>query len=293
MSTKFESQPFRDKLDLVRKQFDTLYQERMPILRDYEDFAHTTIDQLISTTVPQAQQIFRDAVGYNAETSAYLKQAQQFDTPERRQAESGKAMADVTSAAEQARSNSIAQLESFGIDPSQTRSAAMDQNLRVQTALEAVRAGKAARDTVEGQGREYTAQALGIKGEGIGREATAAATSADIMGHNAGAASGLVGIGQAVTGVGAGLIGQKQGIIESTATMKQAEQASKLAAKSGEAAGFAGIGQAVGTIGGAAIGGYLGSAGGPMGTMAGAQMGASIGGAAGSGMGGQASRNGF
>jgi hypothetical protein len=140
---------------------------------------------------------------------------------------------------------------------------------------------------VENKGREYTAQALGIKGEAVGREATAAATGANMLTNNAQQAAGQVNTGAAVTGVGSQLLGQKQGIIESTARMKEAEQASKMAAKGAKTAGIAGIGQAIGTVGGAALGGWLGSAGGPLGTMAGAQMGAATGGqAAGIGIGG-------
>jgi hypothetical protein len=292
MVKAYDSDPFRTRLNQLSQQFQKLYDERMPVLRDYEDFAKTQLDTLIGQTVPQAQQIFRDAADYTTETSSFLRQAQQYDTPERRQAEAGKAMADVTSAGEQARENSIAQLESFGIDPSQTRSASLDQNLRVQSALEAVRAGKAAQDTVENKGREYTAQALGIKGEAVGREATAAATGANILGNNVQAAGQQVNTGVAVTGVGNQLLGQKQGIIESTARMKEAEQASKMAAKGSKTAGIAAIGQTLGMAGGAALGAF----GGPMGMMMGAQLGGAFGGGlagGGGGMGAMGSMSGM
>ena len=274
MAKALETQPYRNRLDHIRDLFSQLYDERMPILRDFEDFSKTQLDTLIGETVPQAQQIFRDAAGYNVETSNFLRTAQQYDTGERRQQERGKAMADVTSAAEQARQNSIAQLESFGIDPSQTRSASLDQNLRVQSALEAVRAAKAAESQVEDKGREYTAQALGIKGEAIGREATAAATGANILSGNVQAAGQQIAQGGAIAGVGQNLLGSRQNTVESTLAMKQAEQVSKEAKSAADRAGIAAIGQTVGMVGGAA----LGSFGGPMGMMMGAQLGGALGG---------------
>jgi hypothetical protein len=287
MSPKFESQPYRDKLDVIRDQFRQLYDERMPVLGNYEDFAKTALDTLIGETAPMARDMYRTAANYTAETSDFLRSAQAFDTPERRQQERGKAMADVTSASEQARSNAISQLESFGIDPSQTRSASMDQNLRVQTALEAVRAGKAAESAVEGQGREYTAQALGLKGQATQQQAQAGATGANVLSNNFTQSANMVGTGINVAGAGENLLSGRMATVQNSAALKQAEQASKLAAKAGESAGWAGIGSAVGMAAGAA----LGASGGPMGMMAGAQIGGALGGSVAGG--GQGARAGF
>lgn len=277
MSTKFESQPYRDKLDVVRDQFKQLYDQRMPVLGNYEDFAKTALDTLIGETAPMARDMYRTAANYTAETSDFLKSAQEWDTPERRQAERGKAMADVTAASEAARNNAISQLEGFGIDPSQTRSASMDQNLRVQSALEAVRAAKTAETTVEGQGREFTAQALGLKGQATQQQAQAGATGANILSNDFTQSANMVGTGINVANAGSNLLSARSGVVQNTAALKQAEQASKAAAKAGESAGWAGIGSAVGMAAGAGLGF---AAGGPMGAMMGAQIGGSLGGTA-------------
>jgi hypothetical protein len=289
---EFHADEYVNQLKPIRDKFQKMYDERMPILSNYEDFAKTTLDQLIGETVPAARDTYRQAANYTAETSDFLKKSMEYDTPERRAAASGKAMTDVTSAAETARQNSISQLESFGIDPSQTRGAAMDQNIRVQAALEAVRAGRAASSDVETKGREYTAQALGLKGDALSKQGQASESQAHILGSNVGQAINVGNLGMQTTQAGQSLINSKQGAILSSADLKQAEKVSAQAAKAGKgASGWAGIGQ----FAGMAVGAGLGAAGGPMGMMAGAQIGGALGGAAGgaAGGGGGASSAGF
>jgi hypothetical protein len=285
MVKALDTQQFRDKIDPIRDAFKKLYDTRMPILANYEDFAKTQLDTLIGETVPMARESYRQAANYTAETSDFLKSAQEFDTPERRQEARGKAIADVTSASETARSNAIGQLESYGIDPSQTRSAAMDQSIRVQSALEAVRAAKTAEGDVEDKGRQYTAQALGLKGQATSQQNSAGATSANILNNNTSAANNFETTQANVMGTPQSLLTSRLGAIQDTASLKQAEQASKLASKQGESAGWAGIGQFVGMAGGAALGAYAG----PAGALAGTQLGGQLGGAAT----GQAARAGY
>ena len=282
---EFHAQEYIDQLKPIRDQFKKLYDERMPILNDYEDFAKTTLDTLIGETTPMARDIYRQAANYTAETSNFLRSAQEYDTPERRADARGKAMADVTSASETARTNAISQLESFGIDPSQTRSASMDQNLRVQSALEAVRAAKAAEGEVETKGREYTAQALGLQGDALGRLGQAGSTSAQMLGNDVTQAGNVTNLGINVGNAGQGMIDNRLKTVLSSADLKQAEKASAQAAKAGKgASGWAGIGQFVGTVGGAALAGYA-SGGNPMAMQAGAQAGGQLGGQAGGAVG--------
>jgi len=282
---EFHAQEYIDQLKPIRDQFKKLYDERMPILNDYEDFAKTTLDTLIGETTPMARDIYRQAANYTAETSNFLRSAQEYDTPERRADARGKAMADVTSASETARTNAISQLESFGIDPSQTRSASMDQNLRVQSALEAVRAAKAAEGEVETRGREYTAQALGLQGDALGRLGQAGSTSAQMLGNDVTQAGNVTNLGINVGNAGQGMIDNRLKTVLSSADLKQAEKASAQAAKAGKgASGWAGIGQFVGTVGGAALAGYA-SGGNPMAMQAGAQAGGQLGGQAGGAVG--------
>lgn len=85
-----------------------------------------------------------------------------YDTPERRQEERGRAIADVNAAFEAQRRNALQRLESYGVDPSQTRNAALDISLRTQQAAAAAGAASAANRATEQTGRALRAEALNI-----------------------------------------------------------------------------------------------------------------------------------
>jgi hypothetical protein len=72
-----------------------------------------------------------------------LQEAQDYATPARREMEAGAAMADVTNQFDLARQAAQDRLESFGIDPSQVRSGALDISSRVSEAAARAGAGNA------------------------------------------------------------------------------------------------------------------------------------------------------
>lgn len=85
-----------------------------------------------------------------------------YDTPERRQEERGRAIADVNAAFDAQRRNALQRLESYGVDPSQTRNAALDIGMRTQQAAAAAGAASAANRATEQTGRALRAEALNI-----------------------------------------------------------------------------------------------------------------------------------
>lgn len=87
---------------------------------------------------------------------------QNYDSPERMQAERGRAMADVNTQFDAARRNALQRLESYGVDPSQTRNAALDINTRTQQAAAQAGAASAATRATEQTGRALRAEALNI-----------------------------------------------------------------------------------------------------------------------------------
>lgn len=91
-----------------------------------------------------------------------VKEFQEYDSPERQDLERGRAIADVNTQFDAARRNALQRLEGFGVDPSQTRNAALDLDTRIQQA--AVQAGAATNATrqVEDRGRALRAEALNI-----------------------------------------------------------------------------------------------------------------------------------
>lgn len=91
-----------------------------------------------------------------------VEEFQGYDTAQRRQEERGRAMADVNTAFDAQRRNALQRLESYGVDPSQTRNAALDIGMRTQQAAAAAGAASAADRATEQTGRALRAEALNI-----------------------------------------------------------------------------------------------------------------------------------
>lgn len=135
---------------------------------------------------PLEDQLVSDANSYNSEG--------------RRELEAGKAQAAVAENFEASRRAATQNLESFGIDPSSTRYAALDAGSRIAQAAAASAAGNEARDTVEEKGRSLRSEALQIGQAYPGNIATTNSTS--LQSGNQGVNSAL-----ATTGSGASTMG--------------------------------------------------------------------------------------
>lgn len=275
----------------IGAQFRKLYNTRMPVLKDYEKFVQTQLDTLIGETVPAARDLFRQSIGFSEQyanevapaISKYMKDAEGYDTPERREVERGKAMTDVRVAGDASRNAALQRLESFGIDPSVTRGAALDAGLRLETALAQVKAGQDAENRVEETGNARRRDAIQVGSSLMDASQAGLRTGSAMLENNVAAgnstANNFAGIfgtpGQNLTG----RAGANQAMLDA----KLAEETADAAARASKGAGLAGIGQAVGTIGGTALGAYFG---GPAGAKLGAQIGGSVGGSAAGGGGG-------
>jgi hypothetical protein len=145
----------------------------------------------------------------------FADDAAAYDTPARREAEAGRATADVATAAEQNRQNAALQLESYGIDPSMTRSMAIDRQVGVANAATEAAAGNQARIGVEERGRNleqaainigrgYPAQSMAATGQAIGAGQAAVGTQLAPQGQmnqGAGVATNMFGsAGNALSG---------------------------------------------------------------------------------------------
>lgn len=95
-----------------------------------------------------------------------VKEFQNYDSPERRQQERGRAMADVNASFDAQRRNALQRLESYGVDPSQTRNAALDIGVRTQQAAAMAGAASASDRATEATGRALRAEAINI-GKGL------------------------------------------------------------------------------------------------------------------------------
>ena len=91
-----------------------------------------------------------------------ITEARTFDTPERRDKEVGAAQANVAQQFEAARNSNIQQLESFGVNPSATRFAGLDQRMRAAEAATKAAAGTMAATSVEDKARLLAGAAVDI-----------------------------------------------------------------------------------------------------------------------------------
>lgn len=177
-------------------------------------------------------------------------EAREYANPERMESEAGKAQADVSQQFEMARTAAQDRLESYGIDPSQTRAGALDVSTRMQEAAARAGAGNQARQQVENTGRALREQAINV-GKGYPAQIQGAYNTATQSG-NAGVNAGI-----ATTSTGAGAMGnptQWQG--QSTAALGTWGNAlnmgyeNALGAYKAEQSSSSGVGSILGLVGG-------------------------------------------
>lgn len=129
-----------------------------------------------------------------------VREFQSYDTPERRASRAGAAQAQVAIAQRAQRENTMARLEGYGIDPSQTRSAALDRGLAADEAAQQAAAGNIERNNVENIGRALRAEAINI-GRGYPSQVAGA------YGQTLTAGNSAVGNMNSTVGTGAGTMG--------------------------------------------------------------------------------------
>jgi hypothetical protein len=237
---------------------------QMPELREQYNFARNQRQQYLKTTQPMMLD--------------YMKDAATYDTSTRRAEAMGQATADVGSAVDAQRRNSAMQLESMGVDPSQTRFAALDATYGLARAQQSVGAATQARKDVENTGLAMRQSAIQMGQQFATNSQQAAQTGTQIAGQAG--ALGLQGeqTSAAVLGTPLQWSGLQTGALSAAEaaelTQWQAKTQAKQINNQQANADSAGIGGAIGTIGGGLLGAYFG---GPGGAMAGARLGNQIG----------------
>jgi hypothetical protein len=88
--------------------------------------------------------------------------AQSYSSPERQRMEMGKAEATVNQTFNAQRQGALQNLESFGVDPTSTRYAALDRGMQINQAAASAAAGNQARMTTEAQGRALRSEAINV-----------------------------------------------------------------------------------------------------------------------------------
>jgi len=91
-----------------------------------------------------------------------ITEAQDYNTPERKAFEMGRAQADVAQKFDAARRASQRELEGYGIDPGATRYAALDIGVRTNQAAAEAAAGTQASERVDATGRALRSEAINV-----------------------------------------------------------------------------------------------------------------------------------
>jgi len=99
---------------------------------------------------------------YEPAEEQYAAEAQSYSSPERQEYEAGKAEADVSREFEGARQAAQDRLESYGVDPSQTRSAALDLGSRLAEAGSQAAAGNVARQQTIDRGQQMMENVINV-----------------------------------------------------------------------------------------------------------------------------------
>jgi hypothetical protein len=183
-----------------------------------------------------------------------IKEFQEYDSPERQAQAAGRAQASVQQSLDAQRENAQANLEAYGIDPSQTRSQAMDNSARVKAAAMQAGAGNQERQRVENVGRALRAESINI-GKGLPSQV------AGSYGGSLNASNSAMGNMNSTVNSGANSMGtntQYQGL-GNASTQAQANTMNmgfqnELSAYNAGGGALGGLGQ----LGGMAMGAYLG-----------------------------------
>lgn len=133
-----------------------------------------------------------------------IADAKDWASPERQELEAGKAQSEVTKAFENQRQNSLRKLEAMGIDKSQTRSLALDRQIRAQGAAAQAAAGNNARRYTEERGNQMKAAVSGfgnaLPSQALGASQAAVNTGSRVLADRNAMIGANVGIGTAATG---------------------------------------------------------------------------------------------
>ena len=143
---------------------------QLPEMERQFQFGRELYDRYGETYLPIEQQLINDYLSYAS--------------PARRSQEMGRAASDVSRAFEQQRENAQRVLESYGVDPSQTRQSALDLGMRADQAAAQAAAGTDASRYVDDVKRQLRANAINL-----GRTSLPLASDALGIGSKLGAGS--------------------------------------------------------------------------------------------------------
>lgn len=246
-AAQLQSQTSREQLDWAKAQ----YADMAPQTKAYMTAMTASTDQQMANAQTDRQ---RYEQVYQPMENQFVQTAQNWNSPERAQQQAAAAQADVATAYDAQRKNALSSLESYGIDPSQTRFGALDLGTRISQAAATAAAGTQSRQQTEAMGLSLQGEAINI-GKGYPGQVSNAYAGATAAG-NAGIGAGLntsttygnlMGTANQWANSSNSAMGIGAGIASSQGQYATATNAANAQAGAGTAAG---VGSIVGMIGG-------------------------------------------
>ena len=169
-----------NQLEFGKQQFNQVWPYAQQYLQQ-----QTATSAVETENAQNAQQFYQNT--YQPIEKQFADQAVNYNTPANADQRAGSAMADVASSFDASRASSLSNLESYGIDPSQTRYGALDLGTRISQAAATAAAGTQSRLNTEATGLALEGEAINT-GRGYASNVANAygtATNAGLAGINA------------------------------------------------------------------------------------------------------------
>lgn len=223
--------PYAEASEEVARISQKTAQDQLAWAREQDAMNRDLLQQVLDIQLPAMREQFDTASAdrkryedtFRPFEDLWAEQARNYDTPERRAQERSRAISDVSQQFDAQRRNALQRLESYGIDPSQTRSQALDVGLRTTEAAAKAAAATSANRRVEDVGRALQSDVINLgrgalsnaagfynQAVGAGSQAQGGALNTTAAGANA-AQSGLGYANNALRGYGQAAGIQSQG----------------------------------------------------------------------------------
>lgn len=187
-AAQLEAQTSKDQLDWSKSEYNDIAPYTKAYLQSMTDVSNTSISEA------KDQQSFYDQY-YKPLEAQFATTAAGYNAPARAEQQSAAAQADVANSFAAQRQSSLQSLESYGIDPSQTRYGALDLGTRISQAAAQASAGTQSRLNTEATGLALQGEAINV-GRGY--------SSAIAQSYNTAQSSGASGISAANQTYGTG-----------------------------------------------------------------------------------------
>lgn len=187
--------PYATAMQQSAEQSNQIAQQQLDWAKQQDSMNRDVTNRVLGVQLPAMQQQAENAQADRARyeqtfqplQDQYIQEAQNFDTAGRRDIARGQAVGDVNSQFDASRRNALQRLEGFGVDPSQTRNAALDLGVRTQQAAAQAAAATAATQQVQNTGRAMRESAINL-GQGLPAQAAQGYNAAVNAGQAANAA---------------------------------------------------------------------------------------------------------